>query len=208
MYLHGKIESSRVNGPGNRAVLWFQGCTLNCAGCWNPGTHAFDPATYVSNEEITSWILGLEGVEGVTFSGGEPMQHVVDLLSIIRYIKDVRPDLTIGMFTGYTQRELETGNWRTLHPMGYLTDGTAEGWQLVASKIDFAIMGRFNASQVTTEKNLCGSANQTIVFFSDRYSEVDFQPQATEVTISADGLVKITGYPGKEFIEAVKLDLG
>lgn len=28
MLLHGKVESSTVNGPGERCVIWFQGCTL------------------------------------------------------------------------------------------------------------------------------------------------------------------------------------
>lgn len=30
MLVHARIDSSQVNGPGNRAVLWFQGCSLNC----------------------------------------------------------------------------------------------------------------------------------------------------------------------------------
>lgn len=204
MFLHGKLDSSEVNGPGTRAVIWFQGCTLNCVGCWNQDTHKFDPDTYVSNQEMHSWLLGLEGVEGVTFSGGEPMQHVIDLLDLTQYIKDVRPDLSIGIFSGYTQRELETGNWRTMHPMGMLGTGAAEIWTKVADHLDFAVMGRFNAAKLTTSKPLCGSSNQDVVLFSDRYTAKDFKPQATQVTISADGLVQITGYPGTEFLDAVK----
>jgi pyruvate-formate lyase-activating enzyme len=41
MLIHGFVAHSRVNGPGMRAVVYFQGCNLGCAGCWNPGTHAF-----------------------------------------------------------------------------------------------------------------------------------------------------------------------
>ena len=36
----GLIDDSRVNGPGRRVVVWVQGCTLGCLGCFNPGTHA------------------------------------------------------------------------------------------------------------------------------------------------------------------------
>lgn len=204
MLLQGKIDSSEVNGPGKRAVIWFQGCSLNCIGCHNPDTHRFDTSKFVLNEDIHSWILNLEDVEGITFSGGEPMQHVIDLIDLIRHIKDVRPDLTIGMFTGYTQRELETGNWSTMHPLGFLGHGTSGIWMRIAETLDFAVMGRFNLSRMTTTKPLCGSTNQDVVLFSDRYTAKDFKPQSVQVTISGEGLVRITGYPGVEFLDAVK----
>lgn len=204
MFLHGKIESSEVNGPGNRAVIWFQGCTLGCVGCWNPSTHAFDGESYVANQDIKSWLLELEGIEGVTFSGGEPMQHAIDVMDIVDFIKDVRPELSIGMFTGYAQRELETGHWRVFNPNVGFLQGTGEVWNKIADKLDFAVMGRFNASKVTTDKALCGSSNQDVVLFSERYSAKDFKPQATQVTIGENGLIKITGYPGVEFIKAVQ----
>jgi anaerobic ribonucleoside-triphosphate reductase activating protein len=38
--VHSVMEVSRVNGPGRRAVVWLQGCSLHCPGCWNPETHA------------------------------------------------------------------------------------------------------------------------------------------------------------------------
>ena len=41
MLIHGFIAHSRVNGPGVRAVVYFQGCNLGCDGCWNPATHTF-----------------------------------------------------------------------------------------------------------------------------------------------------------------------
>src|SRR5713101_3859933 len=50
MLIHGFIAHSRVNGPGLRAVVYFQGCNLGCASCWNPATHAF---TGLSREFVT-----------------------------------------------------------------------------------------------------------------------------------------------------------
>lgn len=41
MLLHAFVPASRANGPGLRAVIYFQGCSLNCAGCWNPTSHKF-----------------------------------------------------------------------------------------------------------------------------------------------------------------------
>ena len=40
--IHAFEPRSRANGPGARFVVWFQGCTLGCPGCFNPTTH--DPA--------------------------------------------------------------------------------------------------------------------------------------------------------------------
>ena len=37
--LHGFLPRSRANGPGWRSVVWVQGCSLGCPGCFNPQTH-------------------------------------------------------------------------------------------------------------------------------------------------------------------------
>ena len=41
MLLHAFVPASRANGPGLRAVVYFQGCSLHCEKCWNPTTHKF-----------------------------------------------------------------------------------------------------------------------------------------------------------------------
>src|SRR5664279_926388 len=41
MLLHAFVPASRANGPGLRAVVYFQGCSLHCEKCWNPATHKF-----------------------------------------------------------------------------------------------------------------------------------------------------------------------
>jgi pyruvate-formate lyase-activating enzyme len=41
MLMHALMLGSRANGPGLRAVVWFQGCTLGCRSCWNRQTHPF-----------------------------------------------------------------------------------------------------------------------------------------------------------------------
>jgi pyruvate-formate lyase-activating enzyme len=38
--LHQFLPSSHTNGPGLRAVLWVQGCSLGCPRCFNPATHS------------------------------------------------------------------------------------------------------------------------------------------------------------------------
>lgn len=186
MKLHSKMESSTANGPGNRAVLWFAGCTLNCTGCQNPETHSFDvPDTDIT--DVMEWLLTLDGIEGVTFSGGEPMQHWVDLLRLCIWVRVARPELTIGIFTGYTLRELSV----------------MPSWKSIADNLDFAVCGRYNQLKHTTEKAMCGSSNQTLELLSTRYKPKDFSQQMTEVTLDEEtGLIQISGH-GATFSDGI-----
>src|SRR5262245_24598549 len=115
MLIHGFVSHTRVNGPGLRAVVYFQGCNLGCAGCWNPATHAFAGRS-CGLQDVAEQVAAadrIRAIEGVTFSGGEPMQQALDLLNLIRLLKRTRPELSIGMYSGYSERELESGRFWT-----------------------------------------------------------------------------------------------
>src|SRR5215471_12836959 len=93
MLLHAFVPASRANGPGLRAVVYFQGCSLNCPGCWNPDSHKFhgeevSPANVLQEIEAA---MGRSSLEGVTFSGGEPMQQVQALVEVMRDIRAGAP---------------------------------------------------------------------------------------------------------------------
>jgi len=90
MRLHAFEPASRANGPGLRAVLWTQGCTLGCPGCFNPGTHPFDGGEPASVDHIYGQIIAARaryGIQGVTVSGGEPLQQRHALLALLRRIR-------------------------------------------------------------------------------------------------------------------------
>ena len=109
MLIHGFVAHSLVNGPGVRAVVYFQGCNLGCASCWNPATHAFvgPPRGVQDVAEQVAAAHRTRVIDGVTFSGGEPMQQALDLLDLIRLLKRTWPELSIGIYSGYTEP-----NWR------------------------------------------------------------------------------------------------
>ena len=65
-------ERSVVNGPGTRFVLWLQGCPILCHGCFNEDLLPFVPRHSVDVEDVATKILAVAGIEGVTYSGGEP----------------------------------------------------------------------------------------------------------------------------------------
>ena len=77
MLLHAFVPASRANGPGLRAVVYFQGCSLQCPGCWNPSSHKFRGIEVTMPEVAQRFeeARRLEPLEGATFSGGEPMQQ-------------------------------------------------------------------------------------------------------------------------------------
>ena len=65
-----------VDGPGVRAVVFLQGCSLRCRYCHNPDTWAAG-GTEFTPEALTAKLLRFRPYfsrgGGVTFSGGEPL---------------------------------------------------------------------------------------------------------------------------------------
>ena len=202
MYVHGIINDTHVNGPGNRIGIWAAGCTLKCPGCWNPDTHAHGGGIWWDDIALARHILSKNQIEGVTFSGGEPLQQTDSLLRIVDFLHFRRPALSIGIYTGYTLKELDKAEYDVFTSclVGEAPNGMwpplSTWWPELRSHLDFAIMGRFNAGKVTRQLPLRGSANQELVFFSDRYTEKDFGEQLVEITIAADGQSStLTGFP-------------
>jgi len=194
MLIHGFVGASRVNGPGLRAVVYFRGCSLHCRFCWNPKSHPFI-GDERSVEEVTEWVqcAHLESaLEGVTFSGGEPMQQADALLALIESLHGRLPGLSFGLYSGYSEKELKSGRYwcRSEPPPGAKRDI----WQRLKRYLDFAVLGRYVASQPSTLP-LRTSANQKLTLFSSRYGEQDFEPQEVEIHIGAQGLVQVTGFP-------------
>src|SRR5581483_4856493 len=147
MLLHGFVPASRANGPGLRAVAFFQGCTLACEGCWNIGSHKFH-GTEVSTAMVAQDIvtaIRTSSLEGVTFSGGEPMQQAPALVELMRQIRALAPTASVGMFTGYMEAELDTGRYVT-RPCTSPAE-KQRLWEVVRGYLDFAVMGRYDRTQ-------------------------------------------------------------
>jgi anaerobic ribonucleoside-triphosphate reductase activating protein len=195
MLLHGFIPASRANGPGLRAVVFFQGCTLACRGCFNPETHPF-AGTEVIVDAVADKVLRAQkehGVEGVTFSGGEPMQQAPALLELIQTLHQQVPSLSFGLFSGYSDLELVLGRY-SIWGRDYSEEYRRRFWQEIREHLDFAVLGRFNEAQP------CGmplrtSRSKALRMLSSRYSVKDYGPQSVEVFIHSDGRAQVTGFP-------------
>ena len=198
MLIHGFVAHSQVNGPGVRAIVYFQGCNLGCASCWNPATHAFTSPSRDDDEEVEEVAEQIadahrtHAIDGVTFSGGEPMQQALDLLVLIRLLKCARSEISIGMYSGYSERELDSGRFWTRY--GIAQEARCRIWEDIKQHLDFAVLGRFVAAR-PSKLPLRTSANQVLRLFSDRYRQEHFKPLEFEVHIEAQGLAQITGFP-------------
>jgi hypothetical protein len=100
------------------------------------------------------------------------------------------------MFTGYTLSELVQGRWHWQASDGAWTNGDARLFDQIRRLLDFAVCGRFRRAAACSDKPLCGSRNQEVVFFTDRHSPRDLESQGYEVMISENGATAIiTGFP-------------
>lgn len=178
--LHHFLPASRANGPGLRAVLWVQGCTLNCPGCFNPQTHSAKGGALVEVDDLFRDILALgDSIEGITLSGGEPLQQMRPVLSLLKRIR-AETTLSTLVFSGYTWPEIEQ------------FPASSE----LAACVDVLVSGRYDAAQPLAA-GLVSSANQLPLYFSNRYTHADLLavPPA-EVILMPDGEVIASGVGG------------
>ena len=174
--IHAYEPASRANGPGRRAVVWTQGCSLGCLGCFNPATH--DPAggKTVDTAELAQRILTRDPpVDGVTLSGGEPFEQLHAIHDLLRRLDNA--DLSRLVFTGYTLEELQR------------LPGTEE----VLRHVDVLIAGRYQKHRHVAT-GLLGSSNQKIHLLTDRHAiaELECVP-TTEAVVHRDGSVTYSG---------------
>lgn len=169
------ITRSRVNGPGERFVLWLQGCSLRCPGCWNPDTWSHAPRQVLPIDAVLAEVP--HDVEGITLTGGEPFEQDASLVALLDAAR--ARGLSVMIFTGHELDEL-----------------TREASRAVLARCDVLIAGRYDAARRSIGLGWRGSSNQEVHFLSARYEERD-QPTGAEVEVhcAADGSLVVTGFP-------------
>lgn len=116
------IPFSWVDGPGNRFVLFLQGCNFDCLACHNPQTiplHTPRTTEFTVEEILTRIRKSMPYISGVTISGGEPtLQHefILELFSAIKGEDDLKHLSTFIDSNGNATQEV----WRSL---ALVTDG-------------------------------------------------------------------------------------
>lgn len=177
LFIHHFEPASRSNGPGWRAVIWFQGCTLACPGCFNPATHPRHGGREITIYDLASMVLSIDkNIEGITISGGEPLQQIENLVHFLEFLRK-KTDLSVIVFSGYAWPEIQS------MPVSHR----------LFAVVDVLIAGRYN-SAYRNAHGLLGSRNKTIHFLTNRYSPNDLSdvPEA-EIIVNLNGEIIFSG---------------
>lgn len=147
-------------GPGRRLGIWVQGCGLACPGCMSRETWDPSGGTAISVSELAAtWRrAAAAGADGITVSGGEPLDQELALAALLGQARQQAAGRAVDIlvFTGY---ELEQARRRA---------------PAVLAEADAIITGRFEVAQPTALL-WRGSANQRLVPLTElghtRYQE-------------------------------------
>lgn len=175
------LPRSSVNGPGERFVVWVQGCTLRCPGCWNPDTWSARGGRAVGIDELVALYRATPGVEGLTVSGGEPFQQAAAVAELAEAIRALGG--SVMLFTGYPLDALVTPAHRRL---------------LAAA--DLVVAGPYERARATRDAGWIASSNQRLHALTDRYP-ADVMPRSPgfEIHVGSDGGLVVTGFPPEDW---------
>jgi len=144
----GMVNDSIVDGPGLRFTLFMQGCPLKCEGCHNPQTQPFEGGTFYSIEDILNKIKSNPLLDGVTFSGGEPLCQAENLIPLAKEIKNL--GLHLAIYTGFVFEQL-------------FCNSSYEKMLELLSYADVLIDGPFVLKERDPELKFKGSTNQRVI---------------------------------------------
>ena len=142
-------------GPGNRLALWTVGCKKHCEKCINPELWEGDSTRNVDVVELAlkvAKVFETNNVDGITISGGDPLEQKDDFLRLIGLFHPICHDILV--YTGFTMREIQ------------------ELWQedeieLLNENVGVLIDGRYIHELNDNRCPLRGSQNQVINYFDE-----------------------------------------
>lgn len=203
--IHSILSESKVNGPGSRIVVWTQGCSKACKGCFNPETWNPNLGKEYKISELYKLIVELLPYNsGITFTGGDPLEQPEPLYYLLKLLNDYHLDKLphgIIIYSGYTLQEILN------HPNPVL--------EHCLPLIDLLIDGRFE-EDCKNNNVLAGSSNQNFHYNCTinrgEYRIPEDQviiDQEVEIHDGPDNLIQITGFPNvdRKFFKDKGLDL-
>lgn len=144
MFISHWLFPVTVLGPGNRLAIWIQGCSRNCEGCIAPelqqrGVMEYD--VFDLADTFNSIVQGNQ-LDGITISGGEPVDQLDDLIRLTENLncKDIL------LYTGYNYEEIKDDI-------------------LCRLPVDVVITGPY-VKALDDDSPLYGSSNQELVFLN------------------------------------------
>jgi anaerobic ribonucleoside-triphosphate reductase activating protein len=137
-------------------------------------------------DDLVATILETEGIDGVTFTGGEPFAQARALSEVARHLK--KAGLSVFVFTGHELDDLSHFDQQRLLEMA-----------------DVVVAGRYVEAERAAGLVWRGSSNQQVHFLTDRYGPHDMaRAPVVEFHLASDGTMTVTGFP----VEGLLLGVG
>ena len=176
---------SRVNGPGVRSVVWVQGCTIGCPGCFNPRMHAHQSVRLLDPKRLGLELASVPGTDGIAISGGEPFEQAEACAVLASTVKAAH--LSVVVFTG--------------HPYAQLQASTLPCVRRLMASIDLLIAGPYIEDQQCDGTLWRASGNQTVHVFTRRMQRaihaMSRSPPVVELTLDGTRVFS-AGFPAEE----------
>ena len=89
MYIDRIIYPIYTLGPGKRIVIWTKGCTKGCPNCSNPELWDVGKSKSRNVKELFQIIYNISSqncVDGITFTGGDPIEQFDELMELIKLL--------------------------------------------------------------------------------------------------------------------------
>lgn len=183
VYVAAFEPQSFVAGPGMRAMVWVGGCHRRCPGCSQPEFLPFSSGRPVRVSALWERIQSIPGLDGVSFSGGEPFEQASALALLARKVHE--HGLSVVSYTGYRLEALQN-------------DPTRFGALL--GEVDLLIDGEYR-EEMAGHHRWRGSANQRLIRLTSRI-ELPEETGVSEMQITFGG-----GGPDLQFSGIISPDL-
>jgi anaerobic ribonucleoside-triphosphate reductase activating protein len=176
------VPRTSAEGPGRRFAIWVQGCTIRCAGCFNPHLWGARGGTSTPVETLVDRALAAD-VEGVTLLGGEPFEQAP---ALARFAAEVRErGLSVMTFTGYDRGRLEGAD-------------APAGARDLLNATDLLVDGQYDRTRPDLTRPWVGSTNQRFHFLTPRYSHLEERltslRDTVEVRVGPEGSLTVNGW--------------
>lgn len=188
--VHRFLARTSAEGPGVRACIWVQGCSIGCPGCAVPNTWKHAGGEVVDVDDLVTSIGREKDLEGVTFVGGEPFEQPRALAEIGKKVR--ARGLSVVTFSGMYLEDIQERHDPDCDALLGVTD--------------LLIDGPFIRELPDTTRPWVGSTNQRFHFLTDRYAHlVDCLgaiPNRIEIHVAVNGVVRVNGMAPPSVLEA------
>ena len=207
------IPFTWVDGPGNRIVVFFQGCNFDCKACHNPQTIPLESvhAHRWSVDDVLERVrASMPHIRGITVSGGEATlqwEFLVELFDAVKQTPDLAHLTTFIDSNGH----VTDGVWDALLPH---TDGVMLDLKVLDDGLHRDFTGKSNELVLAYIQRLAheGKLYETRLMLAPGLNDSDDQLSETAtwlMAINPEMRIKVnhfhrhgTRFPASEWAEA------